>query len=98
MLHWDAETGKQLGDPMCDHSDSVRCVAISPCGKMIVSGSWDRTLRMWDTVNGKLMGEPFRGHFACVASVGFTEEPGIIVSGSRDDMIRRWRAVPSTRI
>ena len=30
------------------HSNSVHCVAFSPDGKSIVSGSSDKTLKVWD--------------------------------------------------
>ena len=30
------------------HSDYVRSVAFSPDGKTIVSGSWDKTIKVWD--------------------------------------------------
>ena len=30
------------------HSDSVRSVAFSPDGTKIVSGSWDKTIKVWD--------------------------------------------------
>jgi WD40 repeat protein len=30
------------------HSDRVTSVAFSPDGKTIVSGSWDKTLKVWD--------------------------------------------------
>ncbi len=83
---------------MCGHSSFVTCVAISSCGKLILSGSGDGTLQMWDAVNGKQMGESFRGHFSWVHSVAFSGERGIIVSGSNDGTIRRWRTDLSTRI
>ena len=83
---------------MCGHSKHVTCVAISPCGELVLSGSVDRTFQMWDAVNGKPMSEPFRGHTEWINSVAFCEERGIIVSGSDDGTIRRWRTVPSTRI
>ena len=33
------------------HSSSVRYVAFSPDGATIVSGSWDKTIKVWDAVN-----------------------------------------------
>jgi WD40 repeat protein len=35
------------------HSKDVRCVAISPDGKTIASGSHDNTVRFWDVASGK---------------------------------------------
>ena len=35
------------------HSSWVRSVAYSPDGKHIVSGSWDRTVKIWDSTTGK---------------------------------------------
>ena len=36
------------------HSNVVASVAFSPDGKTIVSGSWDKTIKVWDA------GEPFQ--------------------------------------
>ncbi len=41
---WDMETGKEKSK-LEGHTDVVSCVAISPDGKMIVSGSNDQTIR-----------------------------------------------------
>ena len=35
------------------HSDSVHSVAYSPDGKHIVSGSYDKTVKIWDSATGK---------------------------------------------
>ena len=35
------------------HSGSVWSVAYSPDGKHIVSGSWDRTVKIWDAQSGE---------------------------------------------
>ena len=43
------------------HTGSVYSVAISPNGKYIVSGSWDKTIKLWDINTGELI-RTFKGH------------------------------------
>jgi WD40 repeat protein len=40
----------------------VSSVAYSPCGKWIISGSYDHTVRIWDAATGAAVGSPLRGH------------------------------------
>ena len=37
------------------HGDSVNTVAISPDGKVALSGSADRAIKVWDTGSGRLI-------------------------------------------
>jgi WD40 repeat protein len=41
---------------------SVNSVAYSPDGQYIISGSFDRTIRIWDAETGAAVGEPLKGH------------------------------------
>ncbi|MBY0228446.1 MAG: hypothetical protein K2W96_04110, partial [Gemmataceae bacterium] len=44
---WDARTGKRAAGPP-GHDAAVTCLAYSPEGKTLVTGSLDRTVRLWD--------------------------------------------------
>ena len=61
MRVWDAATGQPRGEPLTGHTGKVEAVAIGRIGDrdIIVSGSWDHTVRMWDAATGQ---PPRRAH------------------------------------
>ena len=88
-LHRAMETGR-VSLPFLGE-DSVRSVAFSPSGQMIVSGSWYKLsiLQLWD-IKGNSIGQPFQGHEDSVYSVAFSPDGQMIVSGSADKTLRLW--------
>ena len=70
----------------------VTCIAISPNGKLIVSGSQDGTLRLWEATTGQSVGKPLKGHESDITSVAFSPNGKLIVSGSEDRTLRLWDA------
>ncbi len=72
------------------HESGVLCVAITPDGKKIVSGSRDKTIRIWDLETGKEL-KVLSGHTDAVYSVAITPNGKQIVSaGSGDKTVRIW--------
>src|SRR5262249_20212345 len=82
---WDVETAKELLT-FASHSGPVTCVAYSPDGQHIVSGSQDRIVRVWDSHTGQTTVE-FRRHLKSVHTVAFSPDGQLIVSASQDDVI-----------
>jgi WD40 repeat protein len=69
----------------------VSSVAFSPDGTRIVSGAFDKTLRLWDARTGAEL-QILRGHDNYVYSVAFSPDGTRIVSGSNDTTLRLWDA------
>ncbi|MFO0936894.1 MAG: hypothetical protein U0798_10310, partial [Gemmataceae bacterium] len=48
----DASTGKTIRE-LSGHTDLVRCLAFTPDGKKLCSGSWDGSVKVWNVADGK---------------------------------------------
>jgi WD40 repeat protein len=69
----------------------ARSVAFSSDGTRIVSGSFDKSVRVWDASTGAEMTR-LNGHTSFVNSVAFSSDGTRIVSGSEDESVRVWDA------
>ncbi|MEM4723487.1 MAG: serine/threonine-protein kinase [Candidatus Hadarchaeum sp.] len=72
------------------HIDWVRSVTFSPDGKILASGSDDKTIKLWRVSDGSLI-RTIEGHTDWVRSVTFSPDGQILASGSKDTTIKLWR-------
>jgi hypothetical protein len=66
-------------------------VAISPDGRRIVTGSWDRTAKVWDAETGQEL-LSLTGHTGRVWNVAISPDGRRVVTGSDDRMAKVWDA------
>lgn len=67
-------------------------MAISPDGKRVVSGGYDKILIVWDEETGQVK-HVITGRAGVVFAVAWSPDGHRIVSGSRDNTLKVWDAV-----
>jgi WD40 repeat protein len=77
------------------HSDWVRCMSFTPMGDKLVSGSFDKTIKLWQLNTGTAiytLGDRLKGVFALAVS----PDGKLLASGSRDETIELWNLETGT--
>ena len=77
------------------HTNSVR--AISGEGKILVSGSYDHSVKIWDLETQECI-HTFRSHAEKVYSVGYCDELRRACSGSLDASVKVWCVDTGTQL
>ena len=71
------------------HNHFVSSLALNSDNTKLVSGSWDKTIRLWDIPSSK-SDLIFKGHTKDVLSVAFSHDERLIFSGSMDNSLKYW--------
>ena len=77
------------------HTQDIYSISYSPCGKFIVSGSGDSSVKLWDASSGQLV-RAFDSSTdpemdSSITSVRFSPCGRFIAAGSLDKSIRIWK-------
>ncbi|CAD8204853.1 unnamed protein product [Paramecium pentaurelia] len=71
------------------HNGAVQSVCISPDGKIVASGSQDKSIRLWNIKTGQQKAK-LDGHTGTVWSLCISPDGKTLASGSQDKSIRLW--------
>ncbi|OIW35390.1 WD40 repeat-like protein [Coniochaeta ligniaria NRRL 30616] len=75
--------------PLLGHHNYVYCLAFSPKGNILASGSYDEAVFLWDVRAGRLM-RSLPAHSDPVSGIGFSRDGTLVASCSTDGLIRIW--------
>lgn len=81
-----------------DHVGAVLDVAFSPTGREMVSGSYDRTIRLFNINSGRSREMYHTKRMQRVFCVNFSVDSQYVLSGSDDTNIRIWKAQASQSV
>lgn len=82
------------------HTEAIYSVVTNGDGKLVATGSFDKSVRLWDASTGKVVREfaGQGGHSSLVLSVAFNNAGDQIASGGSDNFARVWDVPLSTPI
>ena len=72
------------------HTASVSSLAFSADSQILVSGSYDQTIKLWNVKTGEAI-DTLTGHQAAVCSVAYSYDGKVIASSSADKTVKIWQ-------
>ena len=91
----DTDSGETVEQKVA-HRLGIAAVAISGDGRLGLTGSYDKTLRVWDLQDGCLVDTLYPPHDGVVYAVATARNRPVAASASGDETIRIWDLVTQT--
>lgn len=88
---WRPRQGEQpfLEETLIGHLGWISCVDFASDSRLLVSASFDETVRLWDTIRLRQLAE-LRGHGGAVYAARFSPDGSLLATCSADRSIRLW--------
>ena len=93
LFEYNAQTGSKLKEADEAHLDDVVGICFSMGDQVLVSGSWDRSLRVFDDSLSSSMPclrIAYNAHDCDITSVAYNRNCGKVISGGSDGKLRLW--------
>ena len=87
-------SGRAGRGPLLGHHNYVYCLAFSPKGNMLASGSYDEAVFLWDVRAGRLM-RSLPAHSDPVSGIDFCRDGTLVASCSTDGLMYVFDALTS---
>lgn len=71
------------------HTDAVSAIAIAPDNTLLISGSYDKNIKLWQLNVGQAISS-LRGHTDQIHGLAISWEGAVLASASADKTIRLW--------
>lgn len=88
MRVWDVESGKEVRR-LQGHEAGVLALAISPDGRICLSGDTEGKIRLWNLATGREI-RRLEGHKNAVFSLAFSADGSQALSSGEDQTLRLW--------
>ncbi|WP_145435621.1 WD40 domain-containing protein [Lacipirellula limnantheis] len=76
----------------------VASADLSPDGKHVATGSWDRSAKIWDRATGKVLVKLDAIHNGFINSVRYSPDGSKLITASDDGTARLWNAADGARL
>ena len=90
------ETGKPVAE-ITGHRDTLYAVAISPDGKRIATGSYDKQVIIWDAETTKPI-HTLTQHNGAIYDLAFSPDGSLLASASGDETVKIWHVETGKRL